>query len=184
MAEDPKQSPGLELDSSRRGFLGAAIGALGLGMAAGVAVPGARMLGYPLWSETTAGSDQVVPAGPLTLFEGDAPVKVELRADTTDAWNRRVQVKIGSAWVLRVDGELTALSTVCPHLGCGIDFVAEEQKFLCACHDSWFSLDGAVEEGPSPRGMDSLEVQVDEGSKLLQIRHQRFKQGVETKEPV
>ena len=82
------------------------------------------------------------------------------------------------------DGELTALSTVCPHLGCGIDYVPEKQKFLCACHDSWFALDGAVEEGPSPRGMDSLELQVDEGAKLLKIRHQRFKQGVESKEPV
>ena len=163
--------------------MGAAAGLVGIGTAVMVAVPGLRMLGFPLWSEPVRGSGTFLPAGPPSLFAGTEPVKVELRADVIDAWNRRVQVKVGSAWVLPGrEGTLRALSTVCPHLGCGIDYVAEKRKFLCACHKSWFDIDGSLEEGPSPRGMDELEIKA--GDKLVEIRHQRFVQGVDTKVPV
>jgi Rieske Fe-S protein len=84
--------------------------------------------------------------------------------------------------VLEQGGKLVALSTVCPHLGCGIDYVADKKQFLCACHKSWFHLDGSVDEGPSPRAMDELEIDVDE--KLVSVRYRRFKQGVEEKEPI
>jgi hypothetical protein len=39
-----------------------------------------------------------------------------------------------------------------------------------------------VEEGPSPRPMDTLEVEEKDG--LVAIRFQRFRQGVAGKEPV
>ena len=110
------------------------------------------------------------------------PVKVDLYADKIDGWNRVVEVKIGSAWVWKQGDELRAMSTVCPHLGCAIDYDAGNGKFVCPCHDSFFSLDGAVETGPSPRGMDSLELETQ--GDLVAIRYQRFRQGTPAKEPV
>lgn len=155
---------------------------LGACVAGITAAPALSMLTHPLRTPTTSGSDAFIPAGKLAQFEGTVPIKVDLYADKVDAWNRVVQVKIGSAWVMQHEDKLVAMSTVCPHLGCAIDFDAEGGKFVCPCHDSYFSLDGAVETGPSPRGMDALEVQTQ--GELVAIRYQRFRQGTETKEPV
>lgn len=167
--------------SGRRGMLGALAGVMGIGAAATVLGPVAVFLGHPLRHDTTSSSEELIPAGPLSQFGGPAPTKVDLFADKVDAWNRVVQVKVGSAWVLRKGTMLVAYSTVCPHLGCGIDFDAGASKFYCACHKSWFGLDGSVESGPSPRAMDELELEQSE--QLVSIRYRRFKQGVAAKEP-
>lgn len=169
-------------NESRRGFLVAGIGVLGVGVAATALGPALALVAHPLLHDTTSGSDAFVPVGKPSQFGDGATVKVDLYADRVDAWNRVVQVKVGSAWVVSQGGELVAYSTVCPHLGCGIDYDPSRDKFLCACHKTWFGKDGAVEEGPSPRGMDTLELARDE--KLVSIRYQRFKQGVAIKEPI
>ena len=166
---------------SRRGFLTVGFGAVSVGLAGAALGPAAAMIAHPLGTATTSGADTFVPVGGRTSFSED-PVKVDIFADRVDAWNRVIQVKVGSAWVLAQGDELVAFSTVCPHLGCGIDYVADKKKFLCACHNSWFSIEGGVETGPSPRAMDTLETKVDEN--LVQIRYQKFKQGIEGKEPI
>jgi menaquinol-cytochrome c reductase iron-sulfur subunit len=168
-------------DGSRRKFMLAGAGVLGACVAGVTAVPALAFLTHPLGTPTTSGSDAYIPVGKLAQFQGGLPVKVDLYADKVDAWNRVVEVKIGSAWVMQQGGELRAMSTVCPHLGCAIDYDAENAKFVCPCHDSFFSLEGAVETGPSPRGMDALEVQTQ--GDLVAIRYQRWKQGTDRKEP-
>lgn len=179
--DDPSGSTAVGI-SSRRSLLTGVAGVLGVGLAASVLGPALVFLGQPLRQDATSGEGEFLPAGPSTLFGGPTPVKVDLYADRVDAWNRVIQVKIGSAWVLREGAELVALSTVCPHLGCGVDFDAGAGKFYCACHKSYFALDGACESGPSPRGLDRLELQ--QAEQLVSIRYQRFKIGTKTKEPV
>ena len=168
-------------DEGRRGFLKVGIGVLGAGVGASVLGPVAGLAMHPLRESTTSGSDDFIVAGSRGTF-GEEPTKVDLYSDRIDAWNRVINFNVGSAWVIERGGELVALSTVCPHLGCGLDYQAAEHKFYCACHKSWFTLDGAVENGPSPRPMDALEVQVEE--KLVSIRYQRFKHGTDAKEPI
>jgi menaquinol-cytochrome c reductase iron-sulfur subunit len=167
--------------AGRRKFMLTGIGVMGAGVGAIVAAPALPFVGFPLFEETTSGSDDFIAAGKPSQFSG-TPVKVDLFSDRVDAWNRVENVKIGSAWVVEHDGELVAFSTVCPHLGCAIDYDTEVGKFKCPCHRSWFTLSGEVEEGPSPRGLDQLEVKSED--KLVAIRHQRFKQGITSKEPV
>lgn len=168
--------------SSRRSLLTVAAGALGVGLAASVLGPTLVFLGQPLRHDATSGDGEFLPAGPQSLFAGSTPVKVDLYGDRVDAWNRIKQVKVGSAWVLRQGTELVALSTVCPHLGCGVDFEATTNKFYCPCHKSYFTLDGGVESGPSPRGLDRLELQ--QAEQLVSIRYVRYKTGVAAKEPI
>ncbi len=112
---------------------------------------------------------------------GEQPIKVDIYADRTDAWNRTRNVKIGSAWVVEQAGELIAFSSACPHLGCAVDWSADVGKFKCPCHRSAFGIDGSHEEGPSPRPLDTLELELRE--QLVAIRFQHFKQGSETKVP-
>ena len=175
--------PVASADDSRRDFLKVAgIGGLGAALAAVAGVPAVAYIAYPLANETVSGGDDFLPAGNVDSFPEGKPVKVDLFADKRDAWNRVVQVKVGSAWVVNQGGKLNAYSTVCPHLGCAVDYDPDAGDFKCPCHRSAFKLDGRVEGGPAPRGLDSLEVKKDEG--LVAIRFQRFKQGVSEKEIV
>lgn len=171
-----------EADSGRRAVLKLGIGALGAGLAAVPAVPAVGYLLFPSGHEAT-GEAAFLPAGKRAEFaKATAPVRVDLYADKVDAWNRTADVKLGSCWVLERDGNLQAFSTVCPHLGCAVDFDPESQKFKCPCHRSAFALDGAVEAGPSPRPLDALDVKEEDG--LVAIRLVRYRQGVSDKEPV
>lgn len=151
-------------------------------MAAVTAGPAIAYLAFPLAHDTTTGAGGYVTVGRTERFKEGAPVKVDLLSDKMDAWNRIESVKIGSAWVLNTGGKLTAYSTVCPHLGCAIDYEAASGKFKCPCHRSAFGTDGGVEDGPSPRPMDTLQVK-DEGG-LLSIEYLRFKIGVADKQTV
>jgi menaquinol-cytochrome c reductase iron-sulfur subunit len=167
-------------DASRRKLLKLGIGALGCGLAAVPAIPALGFLVHPLRSGP-GGAAAMISAGRRSAFS-TVPVRVDLYADRRDAWSRESNVKLGSCWVFERQGALHALSTSCPHLGCAIDFAPTEGAFKCPCHRSAFDLSGEVKAGPSPRPMDSLEVQ--ESSGLVAIRFQRFRQGVAAKEPV
>ena len=166
-------------DPSRRRFLKVGIHGLGAGVAAITAVPAVAFLTYPLGHATVSGSDAFIPAGRADTFKPREPVKVDLYADRVDAWNRVLQVKVGSAWIVKEGDQLVAYTTVCPHLGCAVDWDVESARFKCPCHRSAFSVQGEVEEGPSPRPLDRLDVEVKDG--LLAVKYQRFKQGIPEK---
>jgi Rieske Fe-S protein len=167
---------------SRRQLLGAGIAVIGTGLAAAVAAPAAIFLADPVRHSPTSGGKDFVAVGEREAFRGGVPVKVDLYVDRVDAWNRAVHVKIGSAWVLERDGELVAFSSVCPHLGCSIGFDPAAEKFKCPCHRSAFALDGAREEGPSPRGLDALQIKDEDG--VVSVMWQRYRQGVAAQESI
>jgi menaquinol-cytochrome c reductase iron-sulfur subunit len=156
---------------------------IGAGLTAVVAGPGAALVAYPLKHSTISGGTGFLPAGKMDQFPPGKPVKVDLFANKRDAWNRIVQIKVGSAWVINQGGKLTAYSTVCPHLGCAVDYDTDEKKFKCPCHHSAFGEDGTVLGGPAPRPLDRLETRVDKGNQIA-IQYERYKQGAKEKEPV
>jgi len=157
------------------------IGVIGGGLGLIPLAPAIGYVAYPLDHTLTTSGGGFLEVGKRRRFTGE-PVKVDLYADQVDAWNRTPNVRIGSAWVIELDGALTAYSTVCPHLGCAIDFNPETKKFICPCHKSSFSLSGEVEDGPSPRSLDTLELKEEE--QLVTIRYLRFRQNIEAKEEV
>jgi Rieske Fe-S protein len=79
-------------------------------------------------------------------------------------------------------GDIKAYSTVCPHLGCGIDWNDATKHFDCPCHGSVFDKEGKCIEGPSPRGMDELDV-VASGDDV-KVRYRRFRVSIPNKEPL
>ena len=179
--EQPHKPATADDGDGRRTFLKLGVGALGAGLATVVIVPALRYTLWPLAEgvDITSGGDEFVVVGNRSLF-GDQPVKVDIYADRIDAWNRTKNVKIGSAWVVEIAGQLQAFSSVCPHLGCAVDWSSEQGKFKCPCHRSAFALDGTPEEGPAPRPLDALAIEPQDGG-LIAIRYERFKQGVEDK---
>lgn len=166
-------------DDGRRLFLKFGVHGIGAGVAMVTAAPAVAYLTFPLTTPTTFGADSFLSVGRASRFKEGQPVKVDLVADKTDAWNRIKNVKIGSAWVLKQGGKLTAYTTVCPHLGCAVDYAEKVDKFKCPCHRSAFGKDGNIEDGPSPRPLDTLEIKEEGG--VAAIRYQRFKVGVADK---
>jgi nitrite reductase/ring-hydroxylating ferredoxin subunit len=51
-------------------------------------------------------------------------------------------------------GELQAVSVVCTHLGCIVDFNSAERTWDCACHGSRSQTDGTVIQGPATRPLE------------------------------
>lgn len=164
MSEDDEQS-------GRRALL-AKLGLVGLG--ACIAGPTLAAL---VTSPASGGSVNAA-LGAVDRFAPNSATRVTVVADRADAWMVRRNVPVGSVWVVRdAQGEFTVLSTVCPHLGCGT--VASAEGFVCPCHNSNFSRDGARDPknpGPAPRGLDKLEHRVVDGA--LWCTWTRFKPGI------
>ncbi len=58
-------------------------------------------------------------------------------------------------------GEYLALSAVCTHLGCVVQWEAAKEEFLCPCHGGRFAVNGTVLSGPPPQPLASLPVMID-----------------------
>lgn len=57
----------------------------------------------------------------------------------------------------------TAFLARSPHGGCLIEWSKERQRFLDPCYGSVWDRSGQYEEGPTPRNMDRLPVEVRDG---------------------
>lgn len=71
----------------------------------------------------------------------------------------------GSAAVLvkTKTGDLLALSAVCTHLGCIVQWEKDKQDFICPCHAGHYAPDGTVLSGPPPRPLAKIAFSVAEG---------------------
>lgn len=54
-------------------------------------------------------------------------------------------------------GELHALSPICPHMGCLVDFNQAETSWDCPCHGSRFDVHGSVLNGPATQGLERVD---------------------------
>jgi len=57
-------------------------------------------------------------------------------------------------------GEFRALSAVCTHLNCTVQYRPDLEHIWCACHNGHFDLFGKNIAGPPPRPLDPFDVVV------------------------
>jgi Rieske Fe-S protein len=127
------------------------------------------------------------------------PRQILISETRTDAWNLHPDDIIGRVWLIRdprnppdPNQKVIAFTTICPHLGCSINWLEDNQEFLCPCHGGNFKKDGTRvlvpgRDNPAPRDMDRLDCRVVDDPQnpdvqLVQVRFQRFKKGQEAKE--
>jgi len=53
-----------------------------------------------------------------------------------------------------------ALSRVCTHLGCLVEYNKETNRFICPCHAGTFNMEGNVLSGPPPKPLEKLPLNV------------------------
>jgi len=172
-------------DTTRRGFLNVITNLLLALLALLILIPALLYVLAPLWRKRGAeGSDQgFVDAGPVA----DLPVGewrlLSLEVVREDGW--RQTRTLHAVWVRRQgqgDREISVLSSICPHLGCPINWHPDQARFVCPCHTGLFDAAGQKTGGPPPRDMDSLPFEVRSGR--LWVRWQDFKIGVREQTPV
>lgn len=71
------------------------------------------------------------------------------------------------------DGSLLALVGVCTHLDCNVQYLPEQKKFYCACHEGWYDENGVNIAGPPPEPLRRLFL-YEEGDKLLIRREKKI----------
>ena len=60
-------------------------------------------------------------------------------------------------------GRFSIMDARCTHLGCPVSWSADEDRFLCPCHEGVFDALGKVVSGPPPRPLDLHEWKIQDG---------------------
>lgn len=184
---EPTLSDGLDrvVEKERRDFL-VGVSAVAAGTLAILAPIGAAVVSLldPLRREKPS-SEMVLVARTSAIPEDGSPRKFTVTADRTDAWAAYDDSPVGAVYLRRSGDEVRALNVVCPHAGCFVGVAKDNSRFSCPCHLSSFDLDGAVDDptSPSPRDMDTLDVEVRNGDEVW-VRFQNFLPGRAEKTPV
>jgi len=158
---------------SRRQFLTYTLTGVGGFMAAGILSPMVRMALDPALE--ASGESEFVPVGLSEDELTDEPQIVNFQLEIEDAWYTSEQTR--SAWVYKEGNEILALSPICTHLGCTVNWNANEdfpEQFYCPCHDGRFERNGTNVAGTPPtRPLDVYDVEVRDGMIYLGQINQR-----------
>ena len=77
----------------------------------------------------------------------------------------RTVVQSAQAIVIHETQGYTAISLVCPHLGCRVDVTND--GFACPCHGSHFLPDGGLRNGPASKPLTVLQVETNAEGHLI-----------------
>jgi cytochrome b6-f complex iron-sulfur subunit len=123
---------------TRRAFLAAA-GAAGVCYVAALAYPVYRYLASAV-TEVTLKDAQKLPAGSVLMFKfGPSPAML----------------------IHHQNGQWIALTAVCTHLGCTVQYEPQADRIHCACHGGVYNpYTGANVSGPPPKPLKLFKVAV------------------------
>jgi cytochrome b6-f complex iron-sulfur subunit len=93
-----------------------------------------------------------------------APTEFDLGPASDYAPGSRTILPDVPAVLLHSDKGFTALSLVCPHLGCTVE--SKPDGFACPCHGSRFDPQGKVMRGPAGKPLTQLRVETTPDGKL------------------
>lgn len=131
----------------RRNFLTIVVGALGALLTATVLYPIARYSYPPERKKKVSNSAIVAKDGEIPPNSG-----------------KIVKFNDLPVMVLYVNGEYSAFSAKCTHLGCLVQYDAKAGNVWCACHNARYNNDGTKISGPQPADLEKYGVKVQDGN--------------------
>ncbi|MBO0586571.1 ubiquinol-cytochrome c reductase iron-sulfur subunit [Sporosarcina sp. E16_8] len=149
---------------SRRQFMSYTLMGVGGFMASGMLMPMVRFAIDPVLQKKDEGDYILTPQKFDELTE--MPVRVDFTIkDRKDAWYK--SDVSNTAWVYREGDTVIALSPVCKHLGCTVNWGGDENhsdQFFCPCHAGRYMKNGENVKGTPPLGpLDEFDVKVEDG---------------------
>jgi menaquinol-cytochrome c reductase iron-sulfur subunit len=135
---------------SRRQFLSYTLTGVGGFMAAGMLMPMVRFAVDPVL-RADEGGDFIATKQKVADLSNE-PVRVDFSFKQKDAWYESEVTN--TAWVYKNDEDkIVALSPVCKHLGCTVNFGGDKEhpdQFFCPCHYGRYTKDGMNVKGTPP----------------------------------
>lgn len=173
-----------DADASRRGFLNLLTEMMMAVVALMVAIPALGYILAPLRRKVEGAEGAAfLDAGPVADFPVGQWRLAAVEMVQEDGWKKtRVRHSVWVRWQGEGTQGITVLSTICPHLGCPVNWHSDQSEFVCPCHGGVFSPEGRRIGGPPPRNMDPLDFEVRNGR--LWVRWRDFKIGVAERIPV
>ena len=136
-------------NDSRRKFLGVCL--------AGATVAAVAAAGYPVIRYLAPRSGKV-GTDKLVFAVNDIP----------DGEAKFFEYEGSSAVIVKTNaGALLALSAVCTHMGCIVQWEKAKQDFLCPCHAGHYSPEGVVLSGPPPKQLAKIPFAVVSGKIIV-----------------
>lgn len=149
---------------SRRQFLSYTLMGTGGFMASAMLMPMVRFAIDPVLQKSSAGDliHTEFKAADLT----ETPVRVDYTIkDREDGWYK--SDVSNTAWVYKSGDTIIALSPVCKHLGCTVNWGGDKNhpdQFFCPCHQGRYLKNGDNVKGTPPIGpLDEYDVEVIDG---------------------
>ena len=62
--------------------------------------------------------------------------------------------------LMTTEGEYRALSAVCTHLSCTVQYRNDLHQIWCACHNGLYDINGRNISGPPPRPLEAFQVHI------------------------
>ena len=152
---------------SRRTFLNYMLTGTGGFLAAGMTVPLLRFAVDPALKGDGAAGDMV----PVTTVDKltNEPQRFDFKVKTTDGWYK-TETPL-SAWVYKEGDNVIALSPVCKHLGCTVQWNTEAaypEEFFCPCHMGRYEKNGKnIPNTPPTAPLDVYAYEVKDGKLYL-----------------
>ncbi|SYX84568.1 ubiquinol-cytochrome c reductase iron-sulfur subunit [Paenibacillus alvei] len=157
--EHPPQKPRKEM--SRRQFLTYTLGGASAFMFVGPTLPMVRFAVDPLLQKKSEG--EYIKVAELSKIS-ESPTEFTFEIKQVDGWYESTPTL--TAWISKdKEGNIFALSPVCKHLGCTVDWnknPAFKDQYFCPCHGAHYTKEGkqlAVARAP----LDEYKVQVKDG---------------------
>ncbi|MFD1018476.1 ubiquinol-cytochrome c reductase iron-sulfur subunit [Thalassobacillus hwangdonensis] len=126
---------------SRRQFLNYTLTGVGGFMAAGMLAPMVRFAIDPVLKPSQEG--ELAPVTEMDKLSNE-PQRFDWKIEQVDGWYESQVQK--SAWVyLDENDEVVALSPICTHLGCTVNWASNEEypnEFYCPCHGGRYEKSG------------------------------------------
>jgi menaquinol-cytochrome c reductase iron-sulfur subunit len=148
---------------SRNEFVKVTIGVLGGTMTAAIGLPAVGYLLSPAVKAMQSSSKETwIPVGPLENYPVGTPILFSFTRSKINGWEKTTTSH--GIFIYRPnETEVLALSNVCTHLGCRVNWNETDQLYECPCHDAAFTVEGQVDSGPPPRPLDEYATKVEEG---------------------
>jgi cytochrome b6-f complex iron-sulfur subunit len=94
---------------------------------------------------------------PPTSAAQTVPIEIPL-ADLHIGETKQISYAGAPALVMRSQDGVLALSMICTHMGCTVQWRVANRQFYCPCHDGKFDEFGDVVGGPPPLPLERLPV--------------------------